>query len=66
MAPLPHAVHHQAMATDGKYVYVFGGRESIAGTASDPVNFTQVYNPATNVRTYGGWVSAEQGASRRC
>ncbi|GLC67624.1 hypothetical protein PLESTF_000584100 [Pleodorina starrii] len=48
MASMPHAVHHAAMATDGKLVYVFGGRNSKAGTALGPVNYTQVYDPSTN------------------
>ncbi|GLC67626.1 hypothetical protein PLESTF_000584300 [Pleodorina starrii] len=55
IAPMPHAVHHAAMANDGKLVYVFGGRNSTAGTGINPVNYTQIYNPANNT-----WISNTQ------
>ncbi|EFJ47821.1 hypothetical protein VOLCADRAFT_104910 [Volvox carteri f. nagariensis] len=48
MAYMPHAVHHASAATDGKLFYVFAGRESIAGTARNPVNYTQIYDPKKN------------------
>ncbi|GIL83922.1 hypothetical protein Vretimale_10924 [Volvox reticuliferus] len=51
MAPMPHAVHHASMGTDGKSVYVFGGRNSTGNNGYNPVNITQIYDPKKDVWT---------------
>ncbi|EFJ47820.1 hypothetical protein VOLCADRAFT_91401 [Volvox carteri f. nagariensis] len=48
MAYMPYAVHHASAATDGKLFYVFAGRDSIAGTSTNPVNYTQIYDPESD------------------
>ncbi|GIL56400.1 hypothetical protein Vafri_11768 [Volvox africanus] len=51
MKPMPHAVHHASMGTDGKLVYVFGGRNSTGNNGYSPVNFTQIYDPDNDLWT---------------
>lgn len=48
---MKRAVHHHAMGTDGKLVYVFGGRNISKAVRGNPVNYVQIYNPASNVST---------------
>ncbi|EFJ47818.1 hypothetical protein VOLCADRAFT_91399 [Volvox carteri f. nagariensis] len=45
--PMPYAVHHASMVTDGNFVYVVGGRNVSKNSVDSPVAFTQIYNPET-------------------
>lgn len=45
VAPLPQALHHAAVATDGKSVFVAGG---FTGIASRPLDVVYAYDPSRN------------------
>ncbi len=46
VAPLPQAMHHPAVASDGKSVFVLGG---MTGFASRPLDVAYAYDPIRNV-----------------
>lgn len=51
LAPMPQGRNHAASATDGKKLYVFGGRGPGSGDSNavaDGFDTVQVYDPATN------------------
>ncbi|KAG2445324.1 hypothetical protein HYH02_008790 [Chlamydomonas schloesseri] len=56
IASMPAGVHHAAAGTDGARMFVFGGRQSAGRGLGKDVNFTQVYDPATNT-----WSSSTRG-----
>ncbi|KAG2495456.1 hypothetical protein HYH03_006402 [Edaphochlamys debaryana] len=47
IAPMPYAVHHPSMGTDGERLYVFGGRTSSGNSVLGPVDYTQIYDIAS-------------------
>lgn len=49
IAPMCYAVHHHSIGTDGRLVYVFGGRNLSRNIPQSPVGHVQIYNPGTNV-----------------
>jgi len=44
---MPYAVHHGAAGTDGKNMYIFGGRDNNANKVSDGTRLIQVYDTKT-------------------
>lgn len=60
IAPMPLARNHAASGTDGKRLFVFGGRGPGSGAANTVANGfaeVQIYDPASN-----GWVVSGGGA----
>lgn len=60
LAPMPRGRNHAATATDGRRVFVFGGRGPGSGDANIVANGfadVQVYDPATNT-----WTTSNEGA----
>ncbi|KAI7846245.1 hypothetical protein COHA_000225 [Chlorella ohadii] len=47
IASMPHGVNHAAAGTDGKLMYVAGGRDG-RNQVGNGFNYLQIYNPATN------------------
>lgn len=57
VAPMPLPRNHGAAATDGRRLYVFGGRGPGSGNGNSVANGyaeTQIYDPATNTWTVSG------------
>ena len=46
-------VDHAAAATDGKSMYVFGGRHTGKNSPSKGITLVQIYSPATDEWTHG-------------
>jgi N-acetylneuraminic acid mutarotase len=57
IAPMPRRTQHAASATDGKKLYVFGGRDG-AGHPENGFATVQIYDPATNT-----WKSSDTPGS---
>lgn len=47
------AVHHTASGTDGRHLYVFGGRTVNRNIAGDGIDTLQIYDPSTQQWTFG-------------
>lgn len=60
MAPMPVGRNHAATCTDGKKMYIFGGRDgkNIVGEGFDE---TQIYDPATDTWAQGAPIPVARG-----
>lgn len=58
--PLPEALHHPAVATDGKIIYVAGG---FIGVSSRPVDVFYMFDPAANAWSEGGRLNDFRGGA---
>ncbi len=45
---MPHAVNHAASGTDGRKLYIFGGRDGSMNFVYDGYDYVQIYDPMTN------------------
>eukprot|EP00041_Stephanoeca_diplocostata_P026390 m.711648 g.711648 ORF g.711648 m.711648 type:complete len:413 (-) comp22953_c0_seq5:3761-4999(-) len=52
-ANLLHGVDHAACATDGRKMYVFGGRHVGRNIVAPGMDYTQIYDPSTDSWSYG-------------
>lgn len=61
IAPMPRARNHAAAGTDGRLLYIFGGRGPGSGNSNmvaNGFNDVQIYDPATD-----SWTASGQGPS---
>jgi N-acetylneuraminic acid mutarotase len=52
-APMLYAVHHAATGTDGRRMYIFGGRNTRKNRPANGIASLQIYDPTSNAWTMG-------------